>query len=57
MMTKDIRDYVVANQILRGWHQRTVLSMMATMSFYESLDQEKLFTYNVVCRIRFIVSL
>ena len=57
MMTKDNRDYVVANQILRGWHRKTVLAIMALMSFYEPLDQEKSLTYNVVCGIRFIVYL
>ena len=55
MMTKDIRDYVAANQILRGLHRRMVLSIMVPMSFYKSVDQGKMFTYSVVCSIRFIV--
>lgn len=50
--------YVFANHKL---HRRTVLSMMVPMSFYKSLDLEKLFTYKcavtAVCIIRFIVFL
>lgn len=54
MMTKDIRGFFVATQILRGWLRRTVLTMMAPMSCTSHLIRKVIFTYNVVCSVCFI---
>ena len=43
MMTKDIRDFVVAIQILRDWHRKKVPSTMAPMSFTRDLIREVIY--------------